>query len=191
LIMYLVIMGVVFVAIVGVGVFFQSKRNDAWKQFAGEIGGEFVPGGFLRSSAVRAQAGQSTVTIDTYSVPSGDSNTTYTRLRAPFQNKDGLQLRIQRRGLVGRLEKALGTRHVDTGDTDFDRDFVVQSNNELKVQSLLLDQGIRSTVQAQRSIDLHVKDNELRLEVMGAVRDIDRLKVLYKLSCDALARLER
>lgn len=179
--------GIIFVGLlVAMG---RRNRDKAWEQFASELGGEFVPGRFLRSGTIEKRAGQSVVTIDTYSVPSGDSSTSYTRLRAAFQNSDGLQFTIQRKGLIGRLDKALGMPHIEMGDEALDRDFVIQGNNEPKVRSLLADPGLCRSIQSQRSIELVAKDNELRLEVTGVVKDIDRLKELYKLFADVLGRV--
>jgi hypothetical protein len=175
-----------------IGIFWflsQRKRDAAWKQFASEIGGDFFPGGFLRASKIEAHAGQAVVTIDTYSVSSGDSSTNYTRMRTPIDNPDGFKFTIQRKGLIGRLDKALGTQHIDIGDADFDKDFLVQSNNEFRIQSLLLDQGLRTEMQAQKSLDLGIRGNELRLEVTNVVDDTSRLQALYKLFGDVLAKL--
>ena len=188
------VLDVIFLVVVVVGVvaavaFFRQRQNDSWKKLASDLGGEFVAGGFFRSGKIRVSAGTSLITIDTYSVPSGDSSTTYTRLCAPFQTPDGWQFNIQRKGWVGRLDKKLGLQHIDIGDEAFDHDFLVQSNNEMKVRSMLMDSGLRSRVQSQKSLQLFTKNNELRLEVQGVINDLTRLKALYALFGEVLQKV--
>ncbi len=129
------------------------------------------------------------VTLDTYSVPSGDSSTTYTRMKAPFQDKAGFQFSISRAGLIGKLDKALGAQDIDIGITDFDRDFLIRGNNESKVKSLFANPALRQQIQAQRSIHLRLTGKALSLEVQGIVRDVERLKSLFELFKEVLNQL--
>ena len=191
----MILISVIIVAVIVVGaavvlsILSQRKRDETWRQFASEIGGEFVPGALFRSSKIQAHAGQAAVTVDTYTVSNGDTSTTYTRMRAPMQTSDGFEFSIERKGWIGRLDKALGTKHIDVGDADFDHDFLVRGNNEYKIQSLLLDQGLRREMQEQKSLQLAARKNELRLEVTGAVKDVDRLKALFRLFGEMLERV--
>jgi hypothetical protein len=182
---------VVIVAVIIFAVWSQRKRAAAWQKFAADIGGDYMQGGLFRAASIRVSAGQTMVTIDTHTVSSGESSTTYTRLRTPFESQDGLQFTIQRQGVIGRLGKSLGLKHLDVGDPDFDRDFLVQGNNEYRIQSLLLDQALRGELQQQKSLDMNARNHELRLEVRGLITDIDQLKALYKLFQDVLDRLQR
>lgn len=180
----------VFVVIIVVAFVIMSQRRDnAWKQLSSEVGGEFVPGGAFRPSKVQAQIERWTVILDTYSVPSGDSNTTYTRLRSSLQNKDGLQFTLFREGLVGKLDKALGAQDIEIGVPDFDHDFVIQGNDESKVRALLADAKIRQMIQGQRSIRLGLKGDELLFEAQGVIRDVPRLKALFGLFAELLKQV--
>ena len=168
----------------------KQKRDAAWRQLASELGAEFIEGGFFRSSKVQAHVKEWIVSLDTYSVPSGDSNDIYTRMKAPFQNKDGFQFTIFRMGLVGKLDKALGAQDIDIGDPDFDRDFVIKGNNESKVRALFANQRLRQLIQVQRSIRLGIKDNALLFETQGVIKDVERLKSLFELFKETLHQLE-
>jgi hypothetical protein len=186
-----VVFMVALVIIVGIGwKVLKQKRDAAWKQLASEIGAEFIDCGFFSSSKVQAHIKDWTVVLDTYSVPSGDSGEIYTRMRAPLQNQAGFQFTLFRTGVVSRLDKALGARHVETGDPDFDRNFAIQGNNESKVRAFFTNQKIRQMLQAQRSIRLSVKGNELLFETQGFIKDVERLKSLFDLFKEALQQLE-
>ncbi len=165
------------------------KREAAWRQFANEIGAEFIRGGWFHSSKVQTRLRDWVVTVDTYTVPSGDSSTTYTRIRAPFQDEAGFQFSISRAGLIGKLDKVLGAQDIDTGVADFDRDFVIRGNSESKVKSLFADPGLRQRMQAQRSVHLRLTGKALSLEVQGIIRDVERLKSLFELFKDVLYQL--
>jgi hypothetical protein len=167
----------------------RQKQDAAWEQLASEIGAEFVKGGFFRSNKVQAKVREWIVTLDTFSVPSGDSSTVYTRMRAPLQSRDGFQFTIFRIGFISKLDKALGAQDIDIGDPDFDREFVIQGNNEPKVRALLANLRIRQLIQGQKSIRLGVRDNELRFEVQGVIKDVERLKSLFELFKEMLYQL--
>ena len=185
----IIFMGAVIILVIVGLVISKRMRDSAWKQFAAEIGGEFVNNGFFRSSKVEAHIQNWIVTLDTYSVPSGDSSTTYTRIKAGFQNRDDFQFRIFRTGLVSKIDKALGAQDIEIGDEEFDRAFTVQSNNESRVRALLMNQRIRHLIQAQKSIRLTTRNNELNFETQGVIRDIERLKLLFDLFREVLGQL--
>ncbi len=181
---------VVFIIVVVAGLVISKRMRDAaWKQFAVEMGAEFIEGGFFRSSKVEAHIGDATVILDTYSVSAGDSSTTYTRIKAAFQNRDDFQFKVFRTGLVSKIGKALGAQDIEIGDEEFDRAFTLQSNNESRLQMLLMNQRIRQLIEGQKSIHLSLRNNELNFEVQGVIRDVERLKALFDLFREVLGQL--
>ncbi len=181
------IIAAIFAAVILVGMIVYAvvsgrAREAAWRQIAADVGGDYIPGRLFRSSKVVAPIKQGALTLETYSVPSGDSSTTYTRLRAPLQNPAGFQFTVFREGLIGKIDKALGMQDVEIGIAEFDDAFVVQSNDEGKVRALLSNARIRELVQVQRSIRLRLtKKNELVFEEQGVLRDVTRLRNLFAL----------
>ena len=165
-------------------------RDDRWTKLASELGAEFIRGGFLRSSKVQAHIKEWIVTLDTHSVPSGDSSDTYTRIRAPFENKDGLQFTVARKGLVSKLDKALGAKDIETGDAEFDRDFYFRGKDESKIRALFANMRIRQLIEGQKSIRLGVKDSDLVFEAQGEIKDVERFKSLFELFREMLTQLK-
>jgi len=106
----------VFIILLVLGSLASRKREEAWQQLANEIGASFVKGGMLRSSKVQLPFKDRTITMDAYSVSSGDSSTSYTRLVAPLQDVHGFQFSLSKNSLVSKLDKALSTKEYDTGD---------------------------------------------------------------------------
>jgi hypothetical protein len=73
---------------------FGPSRDEVWRQLSEEIGAEVVQGGFWKGgSKVQAHFGPWIVTLDTYTVPSGHSHVTVTRIRVPYVNPEGFTVR--------------------------------------------------------------------------------------------------
>lgn len=181
---------------------FGSSREEVWRQLCAEIGAEFVDGGLWKGDKVQVRVKEWTITLDTYRVSSGKHHTTYPRMRAPYVNKDGFRFTIYRKGVFSELRKRLGMQDIEVGDPDFDRDYVIQGNDEAKVLSLLANPRIRQLIQAQPSFNLQVKDDEgwfgksfpegvdeLYFLVIGVIKDVERLKSLYELFAEVLNQL--
>jgi hypothetical protein len=186
----IIVFGIFMIGLVAWVVIGRQRREAAWQQFAQEIGGQFIQGGLFRNSKVQAHIHQWTLTLDTYSVPSGDSSTTYTRITAPLQNKGGLQFTIFREGLVAKLDKKLGMKDLEIGVPDFDDAFVIQGSDQNKVSALLAGAKIRQLIQEQRSITLALKEDSLRFHTQGVIRDVPRLKSLFELFSEVLNQLQ-
>jgi hypothetical protein len=179
----------IFVIFIGLGLIANRKRDDAWRQLASELGASFVKGSFRRSSMLMIPYKDWTVTLDTYSVPSGDSSTSYTRVSAPLQDMQGFWFALTKKGLVSKLDKALGTKEYPTGDAEFDKAFVIRGNDESKIKALFAHQSIRQLFQTERSLTAAIKKNVLSIEVTGSVKDPERLKTLFAMIKETLVQL--
>jgi hypothetical protein len=188
-----IFMGVVVIVVIGAVIWMVisgRKKDEAWMQLASEIGAEFIKGGFMRASKVQAHIQEWTVTLDTYTVSSGDSSSVYTRIKAPFDNKDGLQFSLGRKGIISKLDKALGAKEIETGDAEFDRDFYIRSKDEAGIRALFANMRIRQLIEGQRSIHLGIRNNDLTFEAQGEIKDVERLKSLFDLFREMLTQLK-
>lgn len=181
---------------------FGPSKDEMWQQLSREIGADFVEGGLWRGSKVQGHVGEWTITLDTYTVSTGKSHVTYTRLRAPFVNKDGFRFTIDRQGFFSELGKYLGMQDIEVGFPEFDRDFIIKGNDEAKVRALFANPRIRQLIQAQPAIHLEIKDDEgwfgasfpegvdeLYFQVRGVIKDVGQLKALYDLFAETLNQL--
>lgn len=181
---------------------FGISKDDAWRELSEQIGAEFVEQGFWKGSAVQARVGPWTITLDTYTVSTQHSHTTFTRMRAPYVNPEGFRFTIYRKGLFSELGKLLGMQDIDVGDMEFDDAFIIKGNSESRVQELFTEPGLRALVDAQPTIHLEVKDSEgwfgptfppdvdeLIFHVVGVIKDRHRLEALFRLFVAILERL--
>jgi hypothetical protein len=181
---------------------FGPSREEIWRQLSDEIGAQFVDGGFWKGDKIVAKHQEWTVTLDTYTVSTGKSSTTFTRMRAPFFNPHEFRFTIYRRSVFTGIATRFGMQDIEVHDELFDRDFVVKSTNESAVLELLANSRIRELIAAQPRINLTVKDDEgwfgpsfpdgvdeLYFSAAGVMKDVERLKQLYALFAETLDHL--
>ncbi|MHC5036062.1 MAG: DUF3137 domain-containing protein [Planctomycetota bacterium] len=146
--------------------------------------------------------GEWILTLDTYTVSTGQSSVTYTRMRAPYVNADGFRFKVYREGFFSKVGKLFGMQDVVVGFPEFDRDFVIQGNDWHRLRQLFAHPRIRELIQAQPHICFEVKDDEgwfgkkfpgdvdqLVFHVSGVIKDIQRLKLLFSLFAHTLNHL--
>ena len=181
---------------------FGPNKDEVWRQLSQEINADFIERGFWRGSKIEASVKEWTVTLDAYTVSTGKVTITYTRMRAPYVNKDGFRFRIYRKGFFSDLGKLLGMKDIEIGYPEFDNEFIIQGNNENKLRLLFANPTIRRLIEAQPEISLEVKDDEgwfgahfpegvdeLYFQVAGVITEIERLKLLYELFGNTLDQL--
>src|SRR5271157_4618335 len=183
---------------------FGPSKDEAWWQLSQEIGAEFIEGGFWEGSKVQAHVKSWTITLDTYTVSCADGSITYTRMRAPYINPEGFRFTIYRKNLFSKLGKLLGMQDIEVGDLEFDEAFIIKGNDESKVRDLFANPKIRQMIQDQPKIWLRVKDSkgwfdpkfpedvdELHFQVVGVIKDVERLKAFFDLFATVLDQLCR
>ncbi|AKD54689.1 hypothetical protein [Spirosoma radiotolerans] len=181
---------------------FGPSKDEIWQQLAAEIHADYVEGGFWKGSKVEASVHEWTITLDTYVVSTGKTHIAYTRIRAPYVNKDGFRFKIYRKGVFSGLGKMLGMQDVEIGVPDFDENFIIQGNDEAKLQLLFQPLKIQQLIEAQPAINLEVRDDDgwlstqfpeevdqLVFKVVGVIKDVERLKWLYELFAEILQQL--
>jgi hypothetical protein len=183
---------------------FGPSRKEIWRQLSARIGAHHVEGDWWKTDKVEVKHGPWTVTLDTYVVSTGKATITYTRMRAPYVNPDGFRFTIYRRGFFSDIAKRFGMQDVEVGDAAFDEAFIIKGTDETRLRALFSDARLRDLVARQPAISLTVKDDEgwfgarfpdgvdeLQFMVVGVIKDLERLTLLYDLFAEALDQLCR
>ncbi len=181
---------------------FGPSRKELWQLLSEQTGSEFVVGGLLKADKVVHRYRGWAITLDTYTVSTGKSSTTYTRIRAPYVSVGDFRFSIHRSGLFSELGLFLGFQDIETGSEEFDKHFVVKSNCEETVRALLSDARLRDLIDAQPRFDLKIKDDEgwfgtsfpedvdmLYFLAPGIIKDVEQLKQLFEIFSQVLDRL--
>jgi hypothetical protein len=183
---------------------FGPSKEEIWSQLSREIGAEYNEGGLFKAGKVILAYHEWEITLDTYTVSTGKSHITYTRMRAPYVNRDGFRFNIYRKSVFSWIGKLFGTQDVEVGDAFFDDQFIIQGEPEHLVRSLLTNERIRQLIYDQKDIHFEIKDDEglfkksfpegvdmLYFQVVGVIKDKDRLKSLFDLFALVLDQLCR
>jgi hypothetical protein len=181
---------------------FGPSKDEVLRQLSQEIGAKFIEGGFWKGNKVQVQVKPWTTTLDIYTESTGETHVTYTRMRAPFVNPESFRFSVYRKGFFSELGKLLGIQDIEVGDPDFDEAFIIKGSNEFRVRDLFANPQIRQMIQAQPNIRLAVNDSEgwfgptfpedvdeLHFQVVGVIKDIERLKALFNLFAALLDQL--
>jgi hypothetical protein len=183
---------------------FGPSKAEIWSQLSKEIGADYQQGSFFKTGKITLAHRQWEIILDTYTVNTGKSSTTYTRMRAPYVNKDGFRFRMYRKSIFSSLGKLLGMQDIEIGDPYFDEEFIIQGAPEDMVMRLLANMNIRQLIQKQPNIHFQVKDDEgifgkkfpegvdeLYFQTLGIIKDKQRLKDLFDLFASVLEELCR
>ena len=181
---------------------FGPSKRAVWNQLAQQVNGTFVEGGFFGRDKVVATTDHWTVTLDTYTVSTGKSSASYTRMRAPYINKDGFRFTFYRAGFFTPLGEMLGFSDIKIGEAAFDEAFVLKANDERRVRQLLSNPTVKQLMNAQPRIRVEVKDDEgwfgtrfpqgvdeLYFVTGGVVKDVELLAGLFELFSAILHQL--
>src|SRR5438477_46492 len=139
---------------------FGPSKDEIWRELSDQVGGNFVQTGFFSKTKIEVHHKQWTITLDTFTESSGETSQIYTRIRAPYVNKDGFRFTIYRKGIFSNLGKLLGMQDIEIGEPVFDDAFIIKGNDEAKVRMLFGNQQIRRLIEQQPKIYLTVKDDD-------------------------------
>lgn len=193
-------------------VFGADRAYKGWRQFAGEVGGEYVDRGFSRPDsndpgrwlfgpwvevhfAVRGHP----AILETYLEGVGETTQRFTNLRVTIPLQSPVQFHVFRSGFLSRIGTRLGIQDLQIGDPDFDGAFTVKGNDERSIRSLLDEVGIRQALVGQSDGAFGLRPTaspegggaaELYFEA-GEIKELDRLKALSRLLEDTIDRAQR
>lgn len=180
---------------------FGQDRKDIWEQLTKEINAHMIEGGSWNGDRIEVDHNKWTLYLETDTVPTGDTNITYTRMLAPFVSKDGLIFRIYKSSIFSGIGKILGMEDIQTGHDGFDDDFIIKGNHQDKIIQLFDNDHIRDLIISQPQLSLEIKSTEgtsesddqyeLYFSHLGAITDLDRLKSLFDLFMEMLDELVR
>ncbi len=181
----------------------RPKRDEVWSEFAVRHAGvvELTKRG--RVKRVRLPTGPWTTVLETYAQSSGNHSETYTRFRALYRVRDEFRFRIHRRTAFSGIGKFFGMQDIEVGNPAIDRDWIIRADSEGRARSLLILPEVARALASVKSGRFESRPyrkrgvrapdvRELRLQVPGEVKDVERLDAglaLFAASLDRLVRI--
>lgn len=177
---------------------FGRHKQRIWEELAEQINADFFKGNMFRTDRVEAFYKNWMVTLDTFMV----DKIVYTRIRAPYVNRDDFKFKIYRSNFFREIGKKLGLKDIEVGYEEFDRNFIIQGNDEYKLRMMFQNPHIRELIAYQPAIHLEIKHdapwlqkkfpkdvNELYFHVGKVLNDLSQLHDLYDLFAITLDHL--
>lgn len=182
----------------------KSKIN-IWEEFASVSGGKFIERkeNWLSDKVVINQNGWN-IFFDYYELIENGSKASqiFTRVIIPFNSINNFKFEIYRTELFDSIAKLFGSQDVTIGYEDFDKEFIVKSNNEHKIKSLLRDSNLRKLIHSVKKVNIQISNQhgiwenqlpkdeyELCLYIEEKVTDFEKLKVLGSILKQILEKL--
>jgi hypothetical protein len=182
---------------------FCKDYAPVWRQFAQEKGGTYLP---IGNDRVQFPHKDFTITFDAYIhyvVVGGSSyEYEYTRGQVEFFCPDNFKLLITQQGLIDNVAKLFGMQDIQIGDKQFDKNFVIKSNDEPKTLLLLSNSSITKSLQDLKPVRFDITDGEglwdekpeagnfmLYFVLKDKIKHIDQLNKMYSLFSDTIDTL--
>lgn len=141
--------------------FGETTQEEIWQQLVNEINQEnsgMTAEVHDKGKVIKAKVGEWTVTLDTVTtmVTIGHMMipVSYTRMRAPYMNQDGLRFKVYRASWDSKLGKLFGMQDIEVGDEDFDEEFIIKATSKQKVRELLANPKIKALLSDQPELGL-------------------------------------
>ena len=171
-----------------------NKKLNIWEEFAKETNGEFIDAFSWHSAKTQIEYNGVKIIFDNYTLWSGKFSTEMTRIIVPYNSFENFKFKIYRSAIISNLERIFGGQDIEIGRAEFDKKFIIKSNNEHKIKTLLQNRKIRNLIEMQKNINIEISDDkgiwegklaenqfELSFYDDGEIKDIERLKSLLNL----------
>jgi len=178
---------------------FGKHKRFIWQELAAQLDGDFFRGRGFKPDRVEAYHGEWMIVLDTYQV----DKVIYTRIRAPYVNRDDFLFKIMRKHVGHRIRQVFGMKDIEVGHPQFDRDFMIRGNDKRKLEMMFENPKIRQLISFQPQILLQLRKeaplfqkpkfpdhvNEVYYQVTGILKDLEQLHDLFDLFAETLDHL--
>ena len=157
----------------------RAKRADAWQAAARLAGGRFEPGGGSLFRPVPAKIvarlrGDLQVWVDHYTVSTGKSSSTFTRIVA-WAPGAKIEIKLRKQGVVASLGTALGLGDLELGDAGFDARYAVRTSDDEMARAWLGSEVRATIMKAGADYELTLKDGKVTAQRLGIELEPERL----------------
>jgi len=180
-----------------------EDKTSIWKEFSIQTNGTFKEGYSWHSDSVEITHKKWTIIFDNYTLWSGKYSSKMTRIIVPISLKDNFRFEIYPEELIRKIEKIFGVQDIEIGYPEFDKAFIVKSNNEFKIKSLLRNANIRNLLLEQKNLNIQLSNQngiweqpknqfELSYYIDGEIHNVAnliKLLELFKIILDELFQI--
>lgn len=178
--------------------FFKKEKINIWNVLAQELNGVFIPAKYDECAKTEIVYKDWKIILDNYinyiDVGNSSREKWYTRVIAKYEATDDFRFEIYKKGFIRSIEKFFGAQDLEIGIPDFDKKFIIKSNNGFKIKKLLQNNEIRNILKSLKDVNIETSNrkgiwgqelskNELELSYFThkEIKDLNELKTLLKL----------
>lgn len=138
--------------------------NSIWKDLAQVLHGNYIERRYYHSDKTEIRYKAFQIVFDHYAmyrtVGSTTLETTYTRIVCPYTSAEGFRFRLYRKSFMDTIGKLFGAQDILINDVQFDKEFIIKSNNEYKASLLLDHKELRELMLSQESVHIEISDQK-------------------------------
>lgn len=174
------------------------SKKAIWSQISERFDADYIKRKGFKPDRIEAFHGEWMIVFDTIA----KDKVVFTRVRAPYVNRDDFKFKIFRSNAFTRGLTRIGLKDIDVGHPEFDHDFIIQGNDEFKLKMMFENPHIRKLLSYQPHAMLQIREkemifhkkfpkdvNEIYFETLGVIKDLDWLHDLYDLFAFTLDHL--
>lgn len=187
---------------------FKKDKQSVWEEFSIFNNGKFTIGKYGASNSVIINYRGYSIVFDSYTqYISGGGSTfevEYTRVMLEYCSQDKFRFCIMNQGIIELISKLFGAQDVKIGMKEFDKKFILKTNDEVKLKNILSSEKIVQLLLLQNDVFIEVFEDEctfkepiqkgnsllyyLSKDLINEVNQLNDLLELYKNFIDELAR---
>ena len=134
-----------------------NNGEEIWKQFASENKGRYVIGEGENHDRVELIYRNQLIILDKYRYNgTGAASNLFTRIRMELNAHDDFRFKVVNQGIINTIGKYLGFQDIEIGRPEFDRRFLVQGNDKLRISTLFSNQDLMFYLLKQKDVQLEL-----------------------------------
>jgi hypothetical protein len=136
-----------------------NERNF-WPEFAKLLNADIKPGEFDGSEIIEYNYKNWKISFDHFTLWSSKYSSRFTRIIVPVSGRDNFRFEIYQSGILSSVAKIFGMQDIKVGLEEFDKKFIVKSNDEFKIKSMFMNSRIPQMLENLPELNLQTSDRK-------------------------------
>ncbi|KAA5534973.1 hypothetical protein F0919_10265 [Taibaiella lutea] len=183
-------------------------KESIWKTLAEELNGSYIQRQYDHSDKAIISFDKFHIIFDNYTfyrtVNLATLEATYTRIVCPFTSNGNFKFQIYRKNFLDIIGKLFGLQDIVTGHEEFDKEFIIKSNDDYKVSEFLNDSELLELIRKHGRFHIEISDQkeiwgeklpesnyELSFYLKGKLNSIETLIQLYLIFTKLITQLSK
>jgi hypothetical protein len=169
------------------------NKRKVWKELERKYNGKYLNGNIFSSEKVQIDKDGLLILLDTR-WEDGEYNKKNTRIIAPYENKTGFHCEIFKEGFFESMGKKLGMQDIEVGIEEFDKNFVLKSNQPNTLRNILAESKLIEEIGKHPNMKFMVETknrflgefhpagiDQLSFEEEGEITDIQKIESIFEI----------